>query len=110
LRRDVQDPAFAALEHGRHDAPDQVPTRPQVQLEHVRDLLVGPFEERAKAAAGRVVHQDVDRAELVLDLIDERAAVERRLAHVEGNRDDVGAERRDLVARLLQRAELREPG
>ena len=85
-----------------------MPTRPEVQLDDRGDLLISPLEEWAEATTRGVVDEDIDGPERVLNLLDERGAVLRRVAEIERDGDDVGAERRDVVARLLERPEVRD--
>jgi hypothetical protein len=63
-RGDVDDPAVAALEHPRQREAGQLDRRDQVDADHGLDLLRAQRVEAPLELECRVVHEDVDAAEL----------------------------------------------
>ena len=64
----------AALAHARQHVLREQPRRPVVHFLDLLELLERPLLERLVAAERRVVHHDVDGAEITLDVGDQRLA------------------------------------
>src|ERR1019366_4526727 len=77
--RDVHDAPPAALHHAAARGPDGEKRRAEVGVEDRVPILVLEAQHQVVFRDSRVVHENVDRAELLLDVLDE-------LQHVGGNR------------------------
>jgi len=71
-RADVDDASEAPLPHACDDRPAGVEAGAQVRLKHLRPLLRGHLVQAAIAGDPSVVHQDLERTNVLLDLRDAR--------------------------------------
>ena len=96
-RGDVHDPAALGLEHRAGHGLGHVERPEQVRLEHLAPALDRHPHDQVVAGHARVVDQDVDLAERLEDLLDDRVG-DLRLRGVALDREGPAPERLDRAA------------
>ena len=96
---DVEDPAALALLHRRQHELGQLERRAHLDLEHEVVVPLAEPGHRFEEGDGGVVHEDVDGAELLGDVLDEAGPV-LRLGQVGGDGDGLPTRLGDEVDRL----------
>jgi len=100
LRRHVHDPAEPALDHTWRDGFGKQKRASQIYGERARPMIERGFKCGFRYHDARIIHENVDAAQVPLDLTYE--SLDRlRIGHISETRDEASARRFDVASKSV---------